>query len=182
MAAQLAFGALLVASVTPLVAVLRSPVGVADPSMLYLVAVVAVAVTAGVLPAMATAAMAMLAYDLLFVEPRFTFDVADPSELLDLLMLLLVGAVVGQLAGLQRRRARAAEVRERESRALFAINRALAAGPSADAAIPEMLKVVCHEASMDRAWVALDEESATGRVLADSGAGAPSSSPTRTSC
>jgi K+-sensing histidine kinase KdpD len=53
-------------------------------------------------------------YNLLFVEPRNTFAVAAPEELLNLLLLLFVGVVIGRLAGNQRDCERVAQRRERE--------------------------------------------------------------------
>jgi two-component system sensor histidine kinase KdpD len=137
----------------------------------YLLAVVVMAITAGTAAAAITAVASMLIYDLLFIEPRFTLIVADPGEWLDLVVLLVVAIVVGQLAGLQRQRAEAAEVREREARALFRVNRALATARSADAAVPELLGIVLGEAGMTRAWVALDEEGTAGRIIADTDEG-----------
>ena len=40
-----------------------------------------------------------LLYDFLFTQPVFTFTVRDPREWLNLLLFLLVGIVVGRLAG-----------------------------------------------------------------------------------
>ncbi len=169
---QVLLGALLLALLTPVVAMLRSPIGVPDPSVTYLLAVVVMAVTVGTVAAAVTAVASMLLYDLFFIEPRFTLIVADPGEWLDLIVLLAVAIVVGQLAGLQRQRAEAAEIREQEARALFRVNRALATARSADAAVPELVGIVLTEAGMTRAWVALDEEGAAGRVIADTDEGA----------
>ncbi len=44
-------------------------------------------------------------YDFLFIEPHYTLTVHDPPEWLNLLLLLVVGVVVGRLAGRERDRA-----------------------------------------------------------------------------
>jgi two-component system sensor histidine kinase KdpD len=100
--------------------------------------------------------------------------VADPAEWLTLLLLLVVGIVVGELAGRQRERADAALAREREAHALFAVSRALATAPTlADAAgrVVDLLKAECD---LGRAWIRLDDAGGTaGRVIADTGTGPP---------
>ena len=50
----------------------------------------------------------------------------SPGELVNLVLLLFVGIVVGQLAALQRTRTQEALAREREARSLFQVSRALA--------------------------------------------------------
>lgn len=93
---------------TLLIAVLRDRLGVTNASAVYLLAVVIVAVGFGRVAGIATAVGAFLLYDYLFVQPLYTFTVADPAEWLNLLLLLVVGIVVGHLAALQRSRAEAA--------------------------------------------------------------------------
>ena len=56
-------------------------------------------------PAVATAIGSFLAYDYLFIEPLHTLTVRDPAEWLNLILLLVVGIVVGRLAGRERDRA-----------------------------------------------------------------------------
>jgi two-component system sensor histidine kinase KdpD len=138
--------------------------GVADASAAYLLVVVLVAVLAGTWPAVVTAVGAFLAYDILFIEPRFTLTVADPQEWLNLLLLLVVGVVVGRLAGEQRARAETALAGEREARALFDVSFALASSHDTRTALEAVVRVVCREASMLRAWIQVGEA-----VVADSG-------------
>jgi two-component system sensor histidine kinase KdpD len=98
--------------------VLERWVGIPDASATYLLAVLASALYLGVGAAIATAFGAFLLYNFLFVHPSFTFAVADPGALLNLLLLLVLGIAVGQLAARQRSRAEAALEREREARPL----------------------------------------------------------------
>ena len=94
------------AGVSVVVAVLEGPGGVPNASATYLLAVVVVAVAAGTTPAIVTAIGSFLLYDFLFVEPFYTLTVRDPTEWLNLLLLLVLGTVVGRLAGEQRRTGR----------------------------------------------------------------------------
>ena len=166
--AAVVLGALAVGTVV--VAVLEGVVGVPEGSSAYLLAVVGVAITLGTRAAVATAVGAFLAYDLLLIEPRLNLTVSDPGEWLNLVLLLVVGIVVGQLTGMQRARADDAAQREREARALFSVSRALATAVAAADALPAVVDLVRTEASMDRIWIRSGEDG-LGRVMADSGTG-----------
>ena len=166
--AAVVLGALAVGTVV--VAVLDGVVGVPEGSSAYLLAVVGVAITLGTRAAVATAVGAFLAYDLLLIEPRLNLTVSDPGEWLNLVLLLVVGIVVGQLTGMQRARADDAAQREREARALFSVSRALATAVAAADALPAVVDLVRTEASMDRIWIRSGEDG-LGRVMADSGTG-----------
>src|SRR5690349_1690199 len=77
------------------VAILQDGLGVPNPSTLYLVAVVATAIASGTWGAVIAAVASFLLYNFLFVAPRYTLTVAQPGELVNLLLLLFVGIVVG---------------------------------------------------------------------------------------
>jgi len=76
---------------TVIVAVLEGPLGVADGSAVYIVAVVATAFLAGTVGAVLAAFGAFLLHDYLFTAPVGTFTVDDPGEWLELALLLFVG-------------------------------------------------------------------------------------------
>lgn len=152
---------------TGLVALLELGLDLRNTSSVYLLAVGAVAITRGTLPALATAAGAFLVYNLLFVEPRFTLNVARPEEWVTLTLLLVVGAVIGRLAGSQRDRERLALRREREARALFAITRELATGNRSQDAIGTVLARLVDETDTLRMWVGLGPTAAQERIAGD---------------
>jgi two-component system sensor histidine kinase KdpD len=155
------------------VAILEGPaVGIADASPLYLVSVVVAGVILGTPAALVTAVAAFVAYDVLFTEPRLNVVVADPREWLDLLLLLFVALVIGQLAARETERAREATGRARESEALFGISRTLATTTSLADAAPLIAARLAAETRMDRVWISLGEGAAES-VLADTGPGAP---------
>ena len=149
-------------AVTVAVAALEGPGGIPNASATYLLAVVVVAVAAGTTPAIVTAIGSFLVYDFLFIEPRFTFTVRDPAEWLNLLLLLVLGTVVGRLAGEQRDRARRALEREREARALFDISFAIASRRDAPDALRAVATTVRDETRMSRVWIVLGETVAAG--------------------
>src|SRR5690349_15034281 len=86
------------------VAYLQDTAGIPNPSAVYLIAVVATALVGGTTGAIGAAVAAFLLDNYLFTEPRFSFTISDPGAWLGVLLLLFVGAVVGQLAALERAR------------------------------------------------------------------------------
>jgi two-component system sensor histidine kinase KdpD len=173
-AGTVALAAAAAVAVTSLaVAVLETTVGVPNASSLYVVAVAAIAIRFGIPGAILAAVASVLVYDFLFVNPLHTLTVSDPGEWLNLILLLFVAVTVGQLAALQRDRAEAALARERESRALFDMTRALAIGESTSAALPAICMALTRDASMDHVWIALGADDASERVAARSGGDVP---------
>ena len=150
------------------VAFLEGSVGVPDASSVYLVAVAAIAIRFGIPGAILTAVASVLVYDFLFVNPLHTLSVSDPGEWLNLVLLLFVAVTVGQLAALERGRAEAALERERESRALFDMTRALAVGESTGDALPAIAAALARDAEMDQVWIAFGADDAAERVTARS--------------
>ena len=148
------------------VAVLQDRFNVPNPSSVYLVAVVATAFVAGSIGAIIVSLASFLLYNVLFVEPRHTFIVAEPGEWVAVLLLLFVGVVVGQLAALQRTRAEQAHDREREARALFRLSRALATRESTPSALADIVDVLRAETGMEQVSVALGPDDAAERVAA----------------
>ena len=177
--AALAAGSL--AITTFAVAVLEGDlVGIEDASPVYLVAVVAVAAVAGTLPAVITAIVAFLAYDVLFTAPRFSLIVADPSEWLDLVLFLFVALVIGRLVSIQHARADEAARRADEANTLFALSRSIATATSTAEAASEIAERVRTAAGFERVWIVAGPTSAE-RVLADTGDGPPPRIPSITS-
>lgn len=120
-----AAGAALVAAVTGLAFLGDRLLGVPDVEMLYLLAIMVVAVTLGRGPSLLAAALAVLAFDFFFVPPRWTFDVADASYGLTFLMMFGVGATMSTLAGRLKLQQREALEREARTAALLALSRDL---------------------------------------------------------
>ena len=151
-----------------LVGALEVGLSIDNASAVYLLAVAAIAIRWGTIPALSTAIGAFLVYNVLFVEPRFTVIVARPDELVTLLLLLFVGIVIGRLAGRQRDRERLAGRREREARALFGVTRELATAHRLPAAMHAVLERLVAETGMTRTWVGLGPTQAQERIAADS--------------
>lgn len=103
-------------------------------AMIFLLNVVGVALRFGRLPAVVAAVLAVLAFDFVFVEPRWTFAVRDAQYLVTFAVMLVVGLLIGQLAAGLQVQAEAARERERRVRGLYAMSRDLGA-----ALVPEQV-------------------------------------------
>ncbi len=88
--------------------------------MLFLLNVVIVAVKFGRGPAILAAILNVAVFDFFFVEPRFSFAVADVQYLLTFAVMLAVALIIGQLTAGLRFQARIATHREERARSLFA--------------------------------------------------------------
>src|SRR5205814_5367381 len=104
----------------------------------------------------------------LFTHPLHTLFISNPDEWLNLVLLLFVGLVVGQLTALQRARAEIARAREREARELFRVSRALATRRSTTTVLPEIAAILEAATGMERVWMSLGRDDATERVAAES--------------
>lgn len=154
-------------------ALLETWLRVADASPVYLLAVVVMAGRYGTWEAVATSVASVLVYDFFFTEPRFTFQVADPQEWLNLLLFLVVAVVIGRLAALQTERAEESSQRAREAQSLFAISRSLATATSVREAADEIVERLCIDTGMVRVWIGIGPTVPLERPLADSTSDAP---------
>jgi two-component system sensor histidine kinase KdpD len=151
--------------------------GATHAAPVYLLAVVAVGMRWGTVPAVATSVTAFLAYDFLFVEPLYTFTISDPDEWLNLLLLLAVALAIGRLVAIQAEHAKEVAQRALEAQALFGISRALAETRTVEEAAPIVLERLATATAMDRIWFGLGAEPADERTIADTAPGAPAPVP-----
>ena len=159
------------AAATALVWLLETRFDVLNASPVYLLAVVVTALVSGTAGALLAAVSGILIYDYLFTHPFQTFAISDAAEWLNLILLLFVGLVVGQLTALERSRAVTAETREREARELFLVSRALATRSSTTDVLSEIAEVVRRETGLRSVWFALGPNDAAERTVALAGEG-----------
>jgi two-component system sensor histidine kinase KdpD len=93
--------------------------------MIFLAAVLFCAVTSGTASAVLAAALSFLAYNFFFIEPLYSFTVAEPYELLALIIFLAVAVVTATLAGRVKSQIRIAADRTRATRRLYEFTRRL---------------------------------------------------------
>ncbi len=101
-------------------------------SMVFLLAVLLCAVRYGVWTAIAASLLSFLAYNFFFIDPRYTLMVAQPHELLSLVIFLIVAVATGSLAGRLHEQADATRERAETTQALFEFTRKLSGAPSLD--------------------------------------------------
>lgn len=82
-------------------------------SMVFLLAVLFAAAGFGLRPALFASVLSFLSYNFFFIEPLYTFSVAQPQELLALFVLLAVAVLTSAIAGRARDQARTAMERAR---------------------------------------------------------------------
>ncbi len=104
----LAFTGAAIAVVTAAVFALRPAAPVVSLGVLYVVAVVAVAVVCGLAYAIPASVASMLTFNFLFLAPVHTFALRESENWVALAVYLVVGIVVGELATRSRRLARSA--------------------------------------------------------------------------
>lgn len=93
--------------------------------MLFLLTVFLVSLWLGQRPAVLAAFLSVALFDFFFVPPRLTFAVADAQYLLTFLVMLAVALITGQLTAGLRRQAETASLKEKRTRALYEMARAL---------------------------------------------------------
>ena len=102
-----------VALATALVAALDTVAPTSGLAVVYLLAVLTVAIRRGWPAALATAVVSVLAFNYFFIAPVHRLTIADRENVAALLVFLVVAVVVGRLAAAARDRAAEAEARAR---------------------------------------------------------------------
>jgi two-component system, OmpR family, sensor histidine kinase KdpD len=132
--------ALSVALATALVALLDKAAPLTGLGVVYLLAVMLLAIRRGELAALATAVLSVLALNFFFIEPRHRLTISDSENVVALGVFLIAAIVIGRLAATARERQRDAEARarlaaarEREATVLAEAAAALLAGGDLEA-------------------------------------------------
>ena len=104
-------------------------------SLVFLAAVLLVAVRNSLGPALACAALSFLTYDFLFIPPNFSFSIQREEDVLTLLFFLLMAALTGNLAARQRRQLQALRDTQEETTELLDLSRKLTAATDRQAVV-----------------------------------------------
>jgi two-component system sensor histidine kinase KdpD len=100
--------------------------GLEHGSVVYLIPVVIAATRWGIVPAIVAAIGGVMASAFFFFPPVFSFQIADPQEVINLILFIFVAVVVSQLATQLKRQLEMARQREIDLRDLYAFSRRLA--------------------------------------------------------
>jgi two-component system, OmpR family, sensor histidine kinase KdpD len=129
-----------VALATLLVALLDDIAPITGLNVIYLLAVLFVAIRYGQVAALVTAVASVLTMNFFFIEPRYRLTVNESEQLVALVVFLVTAVVVGRLAADARERAEESEVRaavadarEREAAVLAEIASEMLVGGSVEA-------------------------------------------------
>ena len=151
---------LAVAAATVVVALLQSASPAAGLGVVYLPAVLEVAVRRGQWAGLAAAVLGVLTLNYLFIAPRHQLAIRHTQDLIALIVFLMAAVVVGRLAELGRARAREAEsrarlaaAREQEATLLAEAASAILTGHSGQAQFTAIEKLVQTATGASRARI-----------------------------
>ena len=105
---------------------LRPLAGIENVDLVFLTAVIGVAVRYGLGPSLAGSVASVLAYNFFFIPPLHTFLVADPTNVAALFFFFVVAVITSNLAARVRAQAVAARRRAEATEALYAFSRRIA--------------------------------------------------------
>jgi two-component system sensor histidine kinase KdpD len=111
---------------------MRPMFGVENVDLVFLTAVVGVAVRFGLWPSILASVVASLCYDFFFLPPVFTFTIADPTNIAAFFFFMLIAVLVSNVAARVRTQAVSAFGRVRTTEALYAFSRKLAGTAALD--------------------------------------------------
>jgi len=126
--------------------------------MLYLLAVVLAAARLGLRPAILTAFLSVLAFDFLFVPPRFSLRVSDTEYLVTFFALFVVGVVISSLVSQIREKVEQVERQEARTSSLYYLTRDLTVAVDIQAIVVALQQAVLRTFS-SRLTVVLDHVS-----------------------
>jgi two-component system sensor histidine kinase KdpD len=154
---------LAVALATAGVAALQSTTPPARLEILYLLAVLAVAIRRGQVAALLTALLSALTMNYLFIAPRHQLAIAHSQDVVALIVLVIAAIVVGRLAAIGRERAAEAErrtgiasAREREAKLVAEAASAILPASGVGAQLQVIGKLVASATGASRARLALE--------------------------
>jgi two-component system sensor histidine kinase KdpD len=107
-------------------------IGVENVDLVFLTAVVGVAVRFGLWPSLFASVVSALCYNFFFLPPIYTFTIADPHNIAAFTLFTLVAIIVSQFAGRGRMQTVAAQARVRAVESLYAFSRKLAGAGTLD--------------------------------------------------
>ncbi|KAB2914769.1 MAG: sensor histidine kinase KdpD [Hyphomicrobiaceae bacterium] len=107
-------------------------IGLANTGLVFLTAIVGVAVRLGLWPSLLASAVSALCYNFFFTEPYYTFAISDPSNVLAVVFFAIVAIVVSNVAGRARLQHVATMERARTTESLYAFSRKLAGAGTLD--------------------------------------------------
>jgi two-component system, OmpR family, sensor histidine kinase KdpD len=106
--------------------------GVENVDLVFLTAVVVVAVRYGLWPSLLASVVASLCYNFFFLPPVYTFTITDPTNIAAFFFFMLIAVLVSNVAARVRTQADSAIGRVRTTESLYAFSRKLASTATLD--------------------------------------------------
>ncbi len=100
--------------------------GIETVDLVFMTAIVAVAVRFGLWPSLAASVAASFCYNFFFMEPIYTFSISDPTNIAAFTFFIVMAVLVSHVAGRVRTQAVAAATRARTTESLYTFSRKLA--------------------------------------------------------
>jgi two-component system sensor histidine kinase KdpD len=127
-------------------------IGRANIDLVFLTAIVGVAIRLGLLPSLLASVVATACYNFFYTEPYHTFNISDPRDVVAVLFFTVVAVVVSNVAAHARTQLLAAMQRSRATESLYGFSRKLAGAGTLD----DVLWATAHQiASMLKVRVVL---------------------------
>jgi two-component system sensor histidine kinase KdpD len=138
-------GALALAAITPAMALLRSHTTLASNALIYLVAVLVVALIGGIFPAVAAAAASALLLNWYFAPPIHSFTIYTVDNVVAVIVYLAVAVLVSVVVDIAARRNAEAARASSEAETLFTLAGSLLRG---EEALPALLERILETFAM----------------------------------
>src|SRR5882672_6998027 len=106
--------------------------GIETVDLVFLTAIVVIAVRYGLLPSLLASVAASLCYNFFFLPPIYTFTIADPVNVAAVVLFTIVAVIVSHVAARGRTQTVAAQGRVRTLESLYAFSRKLAGAGTLD--------------------------------------------------
>ena len=123
---------------------LRRALGVSNLAQVFLIAVLASAVTYGLWASLFACLVSVLSYNFFFLPPLYTFTIADPENVVVLFFFTIVALIASNLAARVRAQAIAARERTRITEELYLFSRKLAGVATLD----DLLWTTVHQIAL----------------------------------
>ena len=133
-----------VAAAILVAALLRHVLGVSNLTQVFLIAILASAVTYGLWASLFACLVSVLSYNFFFLPPLYTFTIADPENVVVLFFFAVVALIASNLAARVRDQAVAARERMRITEELYLFSRKLAGVASLD----DLLWATVHQIAL----------------------------------
>jgi two-component system sensor histidine kinase KdpD len=139
---------------------LKPIIGVESADLVFLVAVIGVAYNYGLWPSLFAAGSSMIAYQFFFLDPLFTFSIADPKNIAALFFFFFTAFVVSNLTAKVRTQAYTARNRAATTEALYIFSKKLAGIVSLDDLLWATAYQIAHSLKTDVVIVLPDADGA----------------------